>query len=79
MTPANLVKVTQNLTNLKDVLTYIKVRSEILGDVRPAFMLLVVTELIRPEVLVEVEVVAGSVMIWLCKKAKPAAGAAAAH
>ena len=58
MTPANLVKVTQNLTNLKDVLTYIKVRSEILGDVRPAFMLLVVTELIRPEVLVEVEVVA---------------------
>ena len=35
-----------------------KGRSEILGDVRPAFMLLVVTELIRPEVLVEVEVVA---------------------
>jgi len=58
MTPANLVKVTQYLTNPKDVPTYIKVRSEILGDVRPAFMLLVVTELIRPEVLVEVEVVA---------------------
>ena len=46
------------MTNPKDVPSDIKVRSEILGDVRPAFMLLVVTELIRPEVLVEVEVVA---------------------
>jgi 2-iminobutanoate/2-iminopropanoate deaminase len=58
MTLADLVKVTQYLTNSKDVPAYIKVRSEILGDVRPVFMLLVVTELIRPEVLVEVEVFA---------------------
>lgn len=29
----------------KDVPTYIKVRSEILGDVRPAFMLLVAAQL----------------------------------
>jgi len=31
-----------------------------LGDVRPAFMLQIVTQLIKPEVLVEVEVIAAS-------------------
>ena len=39
---------------------YVKVRGEMLGDVRPAFMLQIVTQLIKPEVLVEVEVIAAS-------------------
>jgi 2-iminobutanoate/2-iminopropanoate deaminase len=34
------------------------VRSQILGDVRPAFMLLVVPQLVWPEILLEVEVIA---------------------
>ena len=33
---------------------------EILGDVRPAFMLQIVTQLIKPEVLVEVEIIAAA-------------------
>jgi len=58
MTINDLVKVTTSLTNAADRPTYVKVRAEILGEVRPAFMLQVVTEPIRPEMLVEVEVIA---------------------
>jgi hypothetical protein len=47
-----------SLTKAADRPTYVKVRAEILGDGRPAFMLQVVTELIRPGMLVEVEVIA---------------------
>jgi hypothetical protein len=36
----------------------VKARSKTLGDARPAFLLLVVPQLIWPEVLVEVEVIA---------------------
>jgi 2-iminobutanoate/2-iminopropanoate deaminase len=58
MTIGDLVKVTTSLTNAKDLPTYVKVRSEILGDVRPAFMLQVVSQLIRPDMIVEVEAIA---------------------
>ncbi len=58
MTTADLVKVTTSLIHADDVPTYVKVRKEILGDARPAFMLQVVTQLITNDVLVEVEVVA---------------------
>jgi 2-iminobutanoate/2-iminopropanoate deaminase len=58
MSPVDLVKVTTSLTNARDIPGYVKVRGEFLGDVRPAFMLQVVTQLIKPEVLVEVEVIA---------------------
>ena len=58
MTAADLVKVTTSLTDAQDVPAYVKVRGEFLGDVRPAFMLQIVTELIKPEVLVEVEIIA---------------------
>jgi enamine deaminase RidA (YjgF/YER057c/UK114 family) len=34
------------------------VRTRFLGDVRPAAMLLVIPQLVRPEFLVEVEIVA---------------------
>jgi 2-iminobutanoate/2-iminopropanoate deaminase len=60
MTTADLVKVTTSLTNPQDIAVYAKVRGEILGDVRPAFMLQIVTQLIKPEVLVEVEIIAAA-------------------
>jgi len=36
MTTADLVKVTTSLTGARDIPGYVKVRGEILGDVRPA-------------------------------------------
>lgn len=60
MTTADLVKVTTSLTDAKNIPAYAKVGSEMLGDVRPAFMLQVVTGLIRPDVLVEVEIIAAA-------------------
>ena len=58
MTVADIVKVTQYLTRAEDIAAYGKVRTRFLGDVRPAAMLLVIPELVRPEFLVEVEIVA---------------------
>ena len=58
MTVHHLVKVTQYLTRPEDIPAYTKVRKRVLGDARPAFMLLVVPRLVRPEFLLEVEVIA---------------------
>jgi 2-iminobutanoate/2-iminopropanoate deaminase len=58
MSATDLVKVTQYLTRTEDIKEYARVRSRILGDVRPAFMLLVVPQLVRPEFLIEVEAIA---------------------
>jgi 2-iminobutanoate/2-iminopropanoate deaminase len=58
---ADIVKVTQYLTRQEDKAAYVKVRSRYLGEARPAFMLAVVTELIRPEILVEIEVYAARI------------------
>jgi 2-iminobutanoate/2-iminopropanoate deaminase len=58
MTVADIVKVTQYLTRPEDIPSYAKVRGRILGDVRPAFVLLVVPQLVWPDILLEVEVVA---------------------
>jgi 2-iminobutanoate/2-iminopropanoate deaminase len=52
------VKVTQYLTQIEPIPDCSKVRMRILGDVRPAFMLLVVPQLVRPEFLLEVEIIA---------------------
>jgi 2-iminobutanoate/2-iminopropanoate deaminase len=60
MSTADLVKVTTSLTNAEDVPAFVKVRSEFLGDARPAFMLQIVSGLIKPEVLVEVEIIAAA-------------------
>ena len=57
MTVADIVKVTQYLTRAEDIAAYGKVRTRFLGDVRPAAMLLVIPQLVRPEFLVEVEIV----------------------
>jgi 2-iminobutanoate/2-iminopropanoate deaminase len=58
MAIADIVKVTQYPTRAEDIPAYAKVRSQFLCDVRPAFMLLVVSQLVWPQILVEVEVMA---------------------
>lgn len=58
MTCNDIVKVTQYLTRAEDIKAYAKVRTKYLGDARPASMLLVVPQLVWPEILVEVEIVA---------------------
>jgi 2-iminobutanoate/2-iminopropanoate deaminase len=60
MTKADIVKVTTSLTSADLVPAYVKVRSELLGDIRPAFMLSIVSGLIWPGVLVEVEIIAAA-------------------
>jgi len=57
MTVADLVKVTHYLTRASDIAVYVKVRAHFLGDARPASMLLVVPELVRPQFLLEVEAI----------------------
>jgi 2-iminobutanoate/2-iminopropanoate deaminase len=58
MTVADVVKVTQYITRAEDIPAYVKVRKRVLGEARPAFMLFVVSQLVRREFLVEVEVTA---------------------
>ena len=58
MTVADIVKVTQYLTRADDIPAYAKVRTRYLGEARPASMLLVIPQLVWPEILVEVEVIA---------------------
>ena len=55
MSVADLVKVTHYLLSADDIAAYVKVRSRFLGDARPASMLLIVPELVRPEFLLEIE------------------------
>jgi 2-iminobutanoate/2-iminopropanoate deaminase len=55
MTAHDLVKVTHYLTRASDIPAYAKVRARFLGDARPASMLLIVPELVRPEFLLEIE------------------------
>ena len=58
MTIADVVKVTQYLVRADDIPAYAKVRARVLGVARPASTLLVVPALVRPDVLLEVEVLA---------------------
>jgi 2-iminobutanoate/2-iminopropanoate deaminase len=58
MTVADIVKVTQYLTRADDIAAYAKVRSRFLDRHRPASMLLVIPQLVWPELLVEVEIIA---------------------
>jgi 2-iminobutanoate/2-iminopropanoate deaminase len=57
---SDIVKVTQYLTRSQDIAAYGKVRSRFLGDSRPASMLLVVPQLVWPEIFVEIEVIAAT-------------------
>jgi 2-iminobutanoate/2-iminopropanoate deaminase len=58
MTVADVVKVTQYLTRAEDIPVYSKVCARFLGNASPTSMLLVVAQLVRPEFLVEVEIIA---------------------
>jgi enamine deaminase RidA (YjgF/YER057c/UK114 family) len=55
---ANIVKTTIYMTNLDDYPEYARVRSGILGDVKPASTLVVIKQLVKPELLVEIEATA---------------------
>ncbi|HEY4147234.1 RidA family protein [Pinirhizobacter sp.] len=54
----DIVKVTQYLTRADDIKAYADVRKRYLGEVQPASMLLVVPQLVWPNLLVEVEIIA---------------------
>jgi 2-iminobutanoate/2-iminopropanoate deaminase len=54
----DLIKVTSYLLRPEDIAPYVAVRSKYLGDARPAAMLAVVPQLVRPEFLVEIEILA---------------------
>ena len=54
----DIVKVSTSIVRAEDIPAYVKVRSSFLGDLRPAFMLSIINQVIRPDMLVEVEVVA---------------------
>ncbi len=54
----DIVKVTQYLTRREDLADYRPIRSEFLGDARPASMLLFVDGLVWPDMLIEIEVLA---------------------
>jgi enamine deaminase RidA (YjgF/YER057c/UK114 family) len=58
MTVHDVVKVTQYLLRAEDIPAYAAVRRRFLGEARPASMLLVVPGLVRPDFLLEVEIVA---------------------
>ena len=58
MSVTDLVKITQYLTRAEDIPAYVQVRTRVLGDARPASMLMVVAGLPRPEFLLEIDAVA---------------------
>ncbi len=51
----DLVKVTHYLLRPSDIPAYVQVRTRFLGAARPASMLLIVPQLVRPEFLLEIE------------------------
>jgi enamine deaminase RidA (YjgF/YER057c/UK114 family) len=58
MSVGDIVKVTQYLTRAEDISEYASIRTKYLGDARPASMLSVVSQLVWPDILVEIEIVA---------------------
>ena len=58
MSVHDLVKITQYLVRAEDIPAYAKVRARVLGDARPASMLMVAAALPRPDFLLEIEAVA---------------------
>jgi enamine deaminase RidA (YjgF/YER057c/UK114 family) len=61
MSVTDLVKITQYLTRAEDIPAYVQVRTRVLGEARPASMLMVVAGLPRPEFLLEIDAVAARV------------------
>ena len=58
MSVHDLVKITQYLVRAEDIPAYTKVRARMLGEARPASMMMVVAALPRPDFLIEIEAVA---------------------
>jgi 2-iminobutanoate/2-iminopropanoate deaminase len=58
MSVNDLVKITQYLVRAEDIPAYAQVRTRMLGEARPASMLMVVAALPRPQFLLEIEAVA---------------------
>lgn len=56
----DLVKVTHYLLRADDIPAYVQVRGKFLGDARPASMLLIVPELVKPTFLLEIEAIAAT-------------------
>lgn len=54
----DVVKITQFLVRREDIPTYREVRGKYLGDLRPCSTLLLVSGLVDPKMLIEVEMVA---------------------
>ena len=54
----DIVRATYYLTDIKDADAHFAVCGEVLGDIRPAATMLVVTALAKPEMKVEIEVTA---------------------
>jgi enamine deaminase RidA (YjgF/YER057c/UK114 family) len=55
-----LVKVSQYVTRAEDIVRYPPIRSKWLGEHRPASMLSITPGLVRPEFLIEIEVIAAA-------------------
>ena len=55
---ADIVRATYYVTDARDVDAHFAVCGEVLGDIRPAATLLVVTALAKPEMKIEIEVTA---------------------
>lgn len=58
MSVHDLVKITQYLTRAEDIPAYVQVRTRMLGEARPASMLVVVAGLPKPQFLLEIDAVA---------------------
>lgn len=54
----DIIKVTATVTDPVHIQPYVAIRKEILGDLKPALMLSVVNQTFKPEILVEIEVIA---------------------
>ena len=71
MSVHDLVKVTHYLLRAEDIKPYVAARAKYLGDARPASMLLVVSQLVRPEYLLEGEAVAAKTISTVPAKNRP--------
>jgi enamine deaminase RidA (YjgF/YER057c/UK114 family) len=62
MEVTDIVKVTTSLTSDAYIRDYAKVRAEFLQGYEPAFMLQIIPGLVRPNILVEIEIIAAKVV-----------------
>lgn len=61
MTLSDIVRLTVFLTDQGDVSTFVQARDRVMGDHKPGAIILVVKGLARPELKIEIEVVAAKV------------------